>query len=66
LNTPAVMAQTIVNGEEADTIFFTLDGDTYTTQEDPSDGYRSYLAGLYKEDGFADVVQNLERYRCLC
>lgn len=36
------------SGEEvANTITFVLDGVAYTAQEDPSDGYRSYLGELY-------------------
>lgn len=36
-----------VEGDVADSITFVLDGVAYTAQEDPSDGYRSYLGALY-------------------
>jgi hypothetical protein len=36
-----------VYGETCNCVKFTLDGVTYVAVEDPDDGYRSYMNGLY-------------------
>ena len=34
-----------------------MDGKTYAAIEDPCDGYRSYLEGIYVEDGHSDLLK---------
>lgn len=52
------MSSTTVRGEDCNSIHFRLDGKVFTGTEDPDDGYRSSLEGIFVSDrGMSNVFE---------